>query len=359
MNFIVLRKILFIGLFFFYLALPTVYIANSLVQTYDDEVTQLFVKEGVSRPYFQNLEKKKNLFQDWMDASLGIRNSIIKNFNYAYWRYLGLSIYPAEVNAGKDGWFFQGKASFEQYTGKRLFSPRELENWIEVMEARQKWLAGQGIHFYIIFAPTKYFVYPEKLAFWVRKAQYTSVDQLFDRLGKSTLHYYDGLEAVLDKKNEHRVYTTADIIHWTDSGAWFVFEEAAKEIKKFFPESLTWPDILHSGYRKYVIGKNFCGMARKLLKFDDMVPCPWETPVLEGGNNYEFTGKDAWKFKGRENRDMSIWPNNTTVTVHNLDGNNGVKALVLGHSFVGSISRYFNRMFSEVSYDFVLSLIHI
>lgn len=345
-------KTLFICLFSIYLVLPTVYVATSFIRTYHEESTRLLVQEGLTRPYFRNMAKKTNLFQDWMDASLNFRNRIVRNVNYGYWRTLGLSIYPLEVNAGKDGWFFQGKKSFTQYTGKRLLASDELDNWFEVMEARRKWLEKKGIQFYIILAPTKYYVYPEKLPFWIKKGEYTSADQLFARLPESSLRYYDGLDIVLKNKPKHRVYTTADI-HWTESGAWFVFAEVEKRLKELFPDSVQWPDIAVDQHNKLSLRSSFCNLQRKLLKFSTKIACPWERPVLQGENSYTYTGKDAWQLEGWEDTDVNIWPNNTTVTVRNLDNMSGTKALVIGNSFVGAISKYLNRLFSEVSYEYI------
>lgn len=353
MNSDVIKNLFFMCLFLIYLYLPTVYVSAVFLQTRNDENTKLLVREGMSFALIRNLPAKKDLFQNWMDASLRFRNWMVKNFNYAYWRHLDLSIYPQQVIAGKNGWLFAGGKIFEEYAGKLKFSSAELDQWMSVMEARQKWLEGNGIRFYIILVPTKYHVYPEHLPFWVIKAEQTAIDQLRSRLDSSSLHYYDGLEVLLENKAKHLVYTMNDI-HWTDSGAWFVFEGVKNDLKGLFPGSTSWPAISISGYDTIQESEWFCGLSRNILKIDNMVPCLWEAPHLEGVSNYAFSGKDAGKFEGKNNYDLRIWPNNTAVTVHNNNSiNNGIKAFVIGNSFTGAISRYFNRLFYETSYDFI------
>jgi hypothetical protein len=349
-----MRSVLFLGFFCAYLLVPTCYVAWVFVKTRDAESTRLLAGQVGTFSLPGGVAALNSHFQDWMDNSLFFRNWIIRNVNYAYWQYLDLSSYPEDVIVGKEGWLFGGGMIFSEFSGKMKFSPEGIGRWIEVMEARRKWLASQGSHFYLILVPTRYYIYPDLLPFWVKKGGQTAIDQVKERLKSGGIRYYDGYERLQREKDSHQVYTLYDI-HWTDSGAWFAFEDVANDIKNIFPENVAWPDIEVSGYdyESEYENKWFCGLTRNILKISDMTSCPWETPRLAGGVSYAFSGKDRWKFDGKESYDVRVWPNNTTVTISNNGNHSGIKALVIGNSFTGAISRYLNRYFYKVSYDYI------
>lgn len=173
------------------------------------------------------------LLESYVNDRFGFRQQFVHVNSLMRYR-LGLSS-TKDVVVGKDGWlFYTADKLMEQHTGADIFTPAELEHWVTSMEATRDWLAVRGIPFYIIVAPDKNTLYPEKLPDYPR-GRLTRIDQLAARLRNSKLEFIDPRERLFEAKAKgEMVYTPGDT-HWTERGAFVGYEMLMEKIGEKFP----------------------------------------------------------------------------------------------------------------------------
>jgi hypothetical protein len=187
-------------------------------------------------PKINSLEEIKflpKLSENYINDRFGLRQQLVHLNSLLRYR-LGISS-TKEVIIGKDGWlFYTADKLMEQHTGVDIFTPAELENWVGQMEANRDWLAKRGIAFYILIAPDKNTIYPEKLPDYPRGAV-TRIDQLAARLRSSDLEFIDPRDRILRvKAGGEMVYTPGDT-HWNERGAFVAYRMLLDRIRKRFP----------------------------------------------------------------------------------------------------------------------------
>jgi hypothetical protein len=173
------------------------------------------------------------LSENYVNDRFGLRSQLVHFNNLMRYR-LGISS-TRDVVVGKDGWlFYTADRLMEQHTGADIFTPAELENWVKWMEADRDWLAKRGIAFYIIIAPDKNTLYPEKLPDYPRGAV-TRIDQLAARLKQSDLEFIDPRDELFRVKAAgEMVYTPGDT-HWNERGAFVAYQMLMERIRKQHP----------------------------------------------------------------------------------------------------------------------------
>lgn len=181
----------------------------------------------------RDLKFLPKMSESYVNDRFGLRKNLVHLNSLVRYR-LGLSS-TREVVVGKDGWlFYTADKLMEQHTGADVFTPAELENWVKQMEADREWLAKRGIAFYIMIAPDKNTIYPEKLPDYPRGA-ITRIDQLAARLRNSKLEFIDPrAELFRVKAAGEMVYTPGDT-HWTERGAFVAYQMLMDRIRKKYP----------------------------------------------------------------------------------------------------------------------------
>ncbi len=163
-------------------------------------------------------------FEAWLKDHFGFRNPLVLANNAIRVRLLKTST-SSSVVLGRHGWlFYTGERSIEQARGLDRFTPEELDRWIDVMEARQRWLAERGIPMLVVAVPNKERVYREELPDWIGQSHGESrLDQLSLRLRErqSRLDFMDLTPGLLAAKATRQVFLKADT-HWTIEGAFTV-----------------------------------------------------------------------------------------------------------------------------------------
>lgn len=168
----------------------------------------------------------------YVNDRFGFRQQLVHANSLARYK-LGLSS-SKDVVVGKHGWlFYTADKLMEQHTGADIFTPAALENWVRQMEVDRDWLAKRGIAFYILIAPDKNTIYPEKLPNYPRGAV-TRIDQLAQRLRGSSLEFIDPREQLFRAKAAgEMVYTPGDT-HWSERGALVAYEILMDKLRKKF-----------------------------------------------------------------------------------------------------------------------------
>jgi alginate O-acetyltransferase complex protein AlgJ len=226
-----LNEWLVIVLFFVMVLAPVVtqLIGFSADSTTENRVLAPFPKINSIR----EIKFLPKMFDSYVNDRFGLRKQLVHANSLMRYR-LGLSS-TKEVVIGKDGWlFYTADKLMEQHTGADVFTPAELDYWVKQMEADRDWLAKRGIAFYILIAPDKNTIYPEKLPDYPRGAV-TRIDQLAARLKSSDLQFIDPREQLLRVKAAgEMVYTPGDT-HWSERGAFVAYQMLMERIVKQFP----------------------------------------------------------------------------------------------------------------------------
>jgi alginate O-acetyltransferase complex protein AlgJ len=183
----------------------------------------------------KDLKNLPRLLDSYVNDRFGLRSQLV-HFNSLLRYWIGRSSTPTVV-FGKDGWLFLTvDRILEQHTGEDIFKPNELENWVRQMELNRDWLESRGIAFYIVAAPEKTTIYPEKLPDYPPiPGTVTRMDQLVTRLQNSTLEFIDPRASLLEAKAKgFKVYDEGDS-HWSQRGAFIVYSLLIDRIHKRFP----------------------------------------------------------------------------------------------------------------------------
>ena len=191
-----------------------------------------------SFPKLNNLKEIKDLSrmaENYVNDRFGLRSQFVHANSLLHYRF-GISS-NKDVVIGKDGWlFYTADKILEQHTGADIFKPDELENWVRQMEANRDWLERRNIAFFLLAAPDKNTIYPEKLPDYPRpRGAPTRLDQLAARLEHSTLDFINPKAALLAAKNDHvQVYFEGDS-HWTQRGALIAYDLLMERVREKFP----------------------------------------------------------------------------------------------------------------------------
>lgn len=145
---------------------------------------------------------------------------------------------PDNLVFGKDGFMFLVRpGAIDQYRGLPMFTEQEL-HWIsERLERRRKWLADQGISYYLMFPPLTASVYPDKLPGRMNRIHARGgLDQLIDHLRAHTaIPVIDPRAALIEGRKVRDTYYTTDI-HWNPWGGYLGYRELMNTLIKDHPE---------------------------------------------------------------------------------------------------------------------------
>src|SRR5712671_2657769 len=185
---------------------------------------------------FKDLADVSRASENYVNDRFGLRSQLVHANSLMHYR-LGIST-NKDVVIGKDGWlFYAAERIMEQHTGADIFKPDELDKWVRQMEADRDWLEQRNIAFYMVAAPDKNTIYPEKLPDYPRPRNATTrLDQLSARLEQSTLEFINPKAALLAAKQKNvQVYFDGDT-HWTQRGALVAYELLMERIRRKFPD---------------------------------------------------------------------------------------------------------------------------
>ncbi|HMQ77458.1 MAG TPA: hypothetical protein PKE21_15100 [Flavobacteriales bacterium] len=145
---------------------------------------------------------------------------------------------PDNVVFGKDGHLFlMRKGVVDQYRNLPIFSENELQLICERLEKRRRWLAEQGISYYLTVAPMASTIYPDKLPdkYAPLPGRTSGLDQLITALRERTGVSFIDMRAPLREARAVRdPYYTTDI-HWNPWGAFVGYRTLMDRIAQDHP----------------------------------------------------------------------------------------------------------------------------
>lgn len=173
----------------------------------------------------------------FVDDNFGLRAEMV-TLNIRVRSAIGVSAIPG-LFMGKDGWFFLKTDSdvLDQVRALNRFTSEELDEWIDLMEAQQRWVKAQGAAMTIVVAPNQHTIYPEYLPRYVNRVwPETRLDQIMRRLKErgSSLVVVDPRSDLWAAKERALLYHKYED-HWNALGAFIAYSAAMKEAKKHVP----------------------------------------------------------------------------------------------------------------------------
>lgn len=191
-----------------------------------------------------DIKRWKDQFEKYYQDHFGLRYSYL--FLYRHIKYF-IGDLPADLAIlGKDkSWIFYNKKTdgdiIGDYRNINKYSQRQLQLSINYLKAKQQWLASQGIEYLFVLAPSKHYIYPEKLPLHISKVDDVNItDQLANELKKHPSINFLHLQPILQKaktSNPQLLYFKADS-HWNFYGANRAQYEIAKSIENLFPNKI-------------------------------------------------------------------------------------------------------------------------
>lgn len=145
---------------------------------------------------------------------------------------------PDNVVFGKDGHLFlMRKGVVDQYRNLPIFSENELQLICERLEKRRRWLAEQGISYYLTVAPMASTIYPDKLPdkYAPLPGRTGGLDQLIAALRARTgVQFIDMRAPLREARTVRDPYYTTDI-HWNPWGAFVGYRTLMERIRQDHP----------------------------------------------------------------------------------------------------------------------------
>jgi alginate O-acetyltransferase complex protein AlgJ len=265
-------------------------------------------------------------FEQFFNDRFGFRQQLVYLNSLIRVDLLGVS--PIDkVVVGKDDWLFyadQHAMDIEPLT------PALLEKWRIALEAKQEWLAAQGIEYVFMIVPEKHTIYPEHLPrSHSPRATPTNLDLLVAHLEhRSTIRVLDVRPYLFKAKAGTQVYYKTDA-HWNRFGASVATEALLRRIAERIPTVTPIPAVPAKKYATK--GKDLAVM---LLLQDHLMDDEVEAEIPSGSMQVA--------------EEVKATPNNELVTTSVVHRNENLPRAVIFHdsffdnmksSFVGQFSR--------------------
>jgi alginate O-acetyltransferase complex protein AlgJ len=184
------------------------------------------------------LAKFPGEFKYYFSDHFGFRSLLIRTHGLMMVEGLGVTSNPSVI-LGKDGWLYlAGDKSLEDWRNIDPFTPAELESWRQMLESRSRFCADRGIPYLVVFAPSKYDIYPEYMPEELTQVRRESrLDQLLAYLaeGRSPVQVLDLRDALLSAKGSGiRLFQKTDT-HWNDLGGWLAYHSMMSAVADKLP----------------------------------------------------------------------------------------------------------------------------
>lgn len=275
-------------------------------------------------------------FQQYFSDHFSFRSRLIHAQAWLLLNVFGASASPTVI-PGRDGWlFYADDGGLEDWTQAEPFTDAEMEVWRQVLEARRRWLARQGIPYFFVIAPDKQMIYPELMPASLQRmrADYRA-DQLIAYLrAHSDFRVLDLRPVVLAHKHDGEPLYHRYDTHWNDRGGLVGYQEMIRGLRQWFPEmrpltraDFTTSPAVPSGDKTTMLGLVDAGKGAM----------PGLVPVRGWRHRVVFPAHpDPYGEEG------------TLVT--EIPGSRLPRAVMFRDSFAGRLIPYLSEHFSRVTY---------
>ena len=217
-----LNRIAAMAIFFGLLLLPIAWFGRASFAPHTNENRRLEAFPHLSIHWAQDFER-------WFSDRYGMRDALVYYGSRLQMARTGLPM-NQQVVVGRDNWLFYdenytpGHLHFASLYGEDSFLPSDLQTIADNLSRVRKHLAACHIPFYLVIAPDKQTVYPEKLQMPPPSGATTQADQL-----DAYLHTADPQLRIIDLRKPEIAAKTAQSqelyyrtdTHWNELGAFF------------------------------------------------------------------------------------------------------------------------------------------
>jgi alginate O-acetyltransferase complex protein AlgJ len=245
------RDRLLIVVFLFIVLLPGIGLMFGIGQDDGRGENRTLAPPPVVRADWATLKVLPNTFSRYFEDHFAFRALLVRTQAAIRLNVLHGSPSP-DVITGSDGWqYFATDGGIDDYAVTSLLTPAELEDWRQMLQNTQDWLAAHGIRYVFVLTPDKHQIYPEYLPASIHRLHdETRSDQLVEYLrAHSTVNVLDLRPALRDAKRYERVYHRTDT-HWNALGAFVGYQQILtavglrpKERSQFEERDLVTPGL--------------------------------------------------------------------------------------------------------------------
>jgi len=183
-------------------------------------------------------------FDAWYRDHFPFRKALFRWNSLLHLKLLRTSPLPEAVLVGKHGRFFQYDRKVDlNYRGVAFFTFQQLERIRQTYENRQRWLADQGIGFYLLIPPLSANLHPNSLPKNMHRLSDTTwLGQVSDHFQRySSVPLIDVRAELLEAAVHRPIYYDTDI-HWNGYGAYFGYRKLNDRIRMDRPDiEPAWP----------------------------------------------------------------------------------------------------------------------
>lgn len=170
------------------------------------------------------------------NTNFGVRKQLLHFNAVARVKWIGISSSPLTL-LGKDGWlYYLDGNSLDYYYDTGTFDDDQLAAMRVKFNRRRAELSKRGTEYIFMVAPSKDTIYPEYIPDRLKKVKDESMlDRIMSHMNRySEFRILDLRPALFEAKRNMRVFYKTDT-HWNQLGAYVVYSETAREMKKRFP----------------------------------------------------------------------------------------------------------------------------
>jgi hypothetical protein len=226
-----LNRVVLALIFFAILALPIAWFGRASFAPPTHENRRLEPFPHYSLSWFQSFER-------WFSDRYGMRDALVYYGSRLQLARTGTPM-NQDVAIGRDGWLFfdenytPGQPHFASLYGKAPIAPSDLQAIASNLERVREQLKACAMPFYLVLAPDKQTIYPEKLRMPPPPDAVTQADQVVAYLHAAApeLRIIDLRQPLKDAKasQKYELYKRTDT-HWNTLGAFVGYQTIAKTL---------------------------------------------------------------------------------------------------------------------------------
>jgi hypothetical protein len=179
-------------------------------------------------------------YEKWLQTHAGFRGLLVRlacQANYSLFNRIGLAG-GTEITQGKDHWLYE-TAYVKSAARQPDFSRKKAEQFAGRAAALERLLAGRGIAFGLIIAPSKAEVLPEHLPDGLvlpPRSPATAYARIRAELAKQGVPFVDSRALFQELKASEPFLFPKTGTHWSACAAWLVWQEAAAGLEARRPD---------------------------------------------------------------------------------------------------------------------------
>jgi alginate O-acetyltransferase complex protein AlgJ len=186
---------------------------------------------------FSNLKNYPTWYEAYYNDTFPLRWNLLRAFSIYQLSVFKKPPCPDLVIIGNDNWLFLKGDEFNTFTGESKFATSELKEITNELEYRRQYLEKRNCKFYVMIAPAKANIYPEKVPFeYFRTVDRSSGEVLNGYLKKnSKVNVVDVYPVLREHKKDFRVYYSNDN-HWSRMAGFYASNQFIQQYRTYAPE---------------------------------------------------------------------------------------------------------------------------